>query len=523
MKKTLTANISGLVFHIDEDAYEKLNRYLDHVRRHFTQDEGRDEILSDIESRIAEMLQDRTSASKQVITLKDIEQVIGQLGEPGQIRGEESAEEPAVATGSWERTQRRLYRDPDNKYLGGVAGGLGAFFNVDPTWIRVAFIVFTFFYGFGPLVYIILWIVVPKARTTAEKLEMRGEKVNISNIHRSIQEELHDIKKNIRDLSDETREDLKKKGNRSSLENGLESVGMAFGAFFRVVFRIIAILIGVAFIFVGIFLLIGLIFSLFLGHVPVNLPFGPWQIYSIHSFFAMIFASSWMINLAIVGILLVLGIPLIAFIYAGLRLVFGFESRIRYFGLVTFLLWIIGLALTVFVGLNTARNFSVEQHLAEETVLQTSAWPNLYLELNPEMQAENLEIRDSYRWGGWHMVHFTQGQQGQGLPRLRIRPSRSDQAKMIITRESRGSTSLEARDLARSIQYDFLQKDSLIYFDPVYSFDTRDGWRAQRVYIELLVPDDRIVVLDPDLEKVMDVRWGSHPRVIRQNRQRNNN
>jgi phage shock protein PspC (stress-responsive transcriptional regulator) len=210
MKKTLTANISGIVFHIDEDAYEKLNFYLENVRRHFTSEEGCQEILSDLESRIAEMLQDKISSSKQVITLEDINQVIMQLGDPGQIKGEETPGGSSESYYSY-RTQKRLYRDPDNKYLGGVSGGLGAFWNVDPTWIRVAFVVFTFIYGFGPLLYIILWIVVPKARTTAEKLEMRGERVNISNIERSIKEELNDLKKNIKDLSKEARENLKKK------------------------------------------------------------------------------------------------------------------------------------------------------------------------------------------------------------------------------------------------------------------------------------------------------------------------
>ena len=134
MKKTLTVNISGIVFHIDEDAYEKLNQYLASVRRHFTPDDGCDEIMADIESRIAETLQEKISDSKQVVSLHDVQAVISQLGEPDQIGGEEEpATEEAGKRIRTEKTARRLYRDPDNAILGGVAGGLGAYFQVDTT------------------------------------------------------------------------------------------------------------------------------------------------------------------------------------------------------------------------------------------------------------------------------------------------------------------------------------------------------------------------------------------------------
>lgn len=213
MKKTLTVNISGIVFHIDEDAYSKLERYLTSIRKHFNKDEGCDEIISGIEGRIAEMFQERTKDHRQVVTLEDVNEVIRQLGEPEEISGgkdredenRQTYEEPETVKGP-----KRLYRDPDNKYIGGVCGGMGAFFQIDPTWIRLLFIL-AIFAGFGLLLYIILWIVIPKARTTADRLEMRGEKVNLSNIERSIKEDLQDIKKNLQDLSEDTKDVFKKK------------------------------------------------------------------------------------------------------------------------------------------------------------------------------------------------------------------------------------------------------------------------------------------------------------------------
>jgi phage shock protein PspC (stress-responsive transcriptional regulator) len=216
MKKTLTVNISGIVFHIDDDAYAKLDRYLVTIRRHFSSDEGCDEIIAGIEGRIAEMFQEKVTASKQVVTLADVKEVISQLGEPEQISGSDEASEKKQGSGSGDsdyydfKASKRLYRDPDDKYIGGVCGGLGAYFQVDPTWMRLLFIV-GIFAGFGILLYIILWIVIPRARTTAEKLEMRGERVNLSNIEKSIKEDIQDIKNNLRNISEETRDAFKKK------------------------------------------------------------------------------------------------------------------------------------------------------------------------------------------------------------------------------------------------------------------------------------------------------------------------
>lgn len=205
MKKTLTVNISGVVFHIDEDAYIVLSRYLERITKHFRGEEGGDEIISGIENRIAEMFREKQKGQLQVVSIEDVKEVIAQLGEPAQMsEGEEGHggnrknkdrdmdDEPA---------SKQLFRDPDNKYIGGVCAGLGAYFHIDPTWVRLVFVLFLFLYASSILVYIILWIVIPRARTTADRLSMRGEKINLSSIEKSIREDLQDIKKNLEDLS----------------------------------------------------------------------------------------------------------------------------------------------------------------------------------------------------------------------------------------------------------------------------------------------------------------------------------
>ena len=211
MKKNINVNISGLLFNIDEDAFAALQNYLDRLKHYFGSDESATEIINDIESRIAEMMQEKLSERKSVITIEDVQQIIKVMGEPGEIEDESEFETKQQATpppfeaksNNYQTTsgKRKLYRDPDDKIIGGVSSGLAIYFGIAPIWIRLAFIALTFF-GMSILVYIILWIVIPEAKTTAQKLEMRGEPVNIDNIEKSIRDELNNLGDKLNDIKD---------------------------------------------------------------------------------------------------------------------------------------------------------------------------------------------------------------------------------------------------------------------------------------------------------------------------------
>ncbi len=508
MKKTLTVNISGIVFHIDEDAYEKLNHYLASVRRHFTPDDGCDEIMADIESRIAETLQEKISDSKQVVSLKDVQEVISQLGEPDQIGGEEEPAQPAsrkrIRT---EKTSRRLYRDPDNAILGGVAGGLGAYFHLDPTWVRVAFVLFTFVYGFGPLVYLILWIVVPKARTTAEKLEMRGEKVNISNIERTIKEELGDVKKNLEDFSEEAKESFKKKSERTTSDGSPGNFARFAGNFFKIFAKVVAVMVGLFLMFLGVFLLVGFASAFLGGPVLIDSDFGV-QLFSFPAFAEIFFNNQTFITLAIIGVTLTLGIPLLAMVYAGARLIFGFEAKIPYFGFVTFMLWVAGLGICLFVLLSGARNFSSQRSITEEFILERPEAGRLVFDVD-EQKFRSLGISPGHevKAGRWDLLWMTETGHRSGIPHLHIRTTQADEIKVVITKESRGISPLVAMNNASSIAYGLVQDGSNIIFDPFFSFEKSDGWRAQKVFIEIYIPENIPVEVTDGLRKALDVRW----------------
>jgi phage shock protein PspC (stress-responsive transcriptional regulator) len=194
MKITVSINIGGIAFHIDEDAYSELKLYLRSLERHFAKEESSSEIMADIESRIAELLKARISDYKQVVNLEDIREVINILGTPEDISEDSNG-------GTFEKVSKpkynRMYRDPDNRIIAGVCSGMAAYWNTDPWVVRVVFILLALPGGLGILIYVVLWIVLPEARTTAQKIEMKGDPVNIHNIKDSVKQEFENVKKNM--------------------------------------------------------------------------------------------------------------------------------------------------------------------------------------------------------------------------------------------------------------------------------------------------------------------------------------
>lgn len=210
MKKTLSINIRGIVFNIDEDAYQKLNSYLSEIYRHYKNQPGCDEIVSDIENRIVELFQERLSENKQVITIADVTEVIRILGHPSDFDRELEEDTPPMGNKST-RGPKRLYRDPESRVIGGVCSGLGAYFNIDPVWFRLLFVLAVIFAGTGILLYLILWIVLPPARTVSERLEMRGDPIDIDNIEKSVRKEMNDVKDKFGDFAEQAKQTFKKK------------------------------------------------------------------------------------------------------------------------------------------------------------------------------------------------------------------------------------------------------------------------------------------------------------------------
>lgn len=192
MRKTFTINISGSVFHIEEDAYDVLQKYLVNLKKYFgSSDEGK-EIIVDIEARIAELFTGKSTEERNVVTLDWVNEISETMGTPENFVKEENEEESYA--GHLKR-KKRLYRDPEHSVFGGVCGGLSAYFNMDLAIVRIIFVLLILVTsGAGLLAYLILWIAVPKAVNTAQRLEMNGQDVTVKNIEKFIKDEVNSVK-----------------------------------------------------------------------------------------------------------------------------------------------------------------------------------------------------------------------------------------------------------------------------------------------------------------------------------------
>ena len=204
MKKVIHINLGGRPFVTDIDAYEDLDMYLKSIESHFKRSEGFEDIMYDIENRIAELLE-AESAKNTVITLEKVEMVKNTMGRPDEFGAEAGDSDEFTRkrpSGRKFKTGKRLFRDPQDKVVAGVASGMSAYFGIsDPIIIRLLFVIFTLSGGLGFLSYIVLWIAVPEAKTTSDFLAMRGEEINIDNIARSVENGLKDLKDKLDDLS----------------------------------------------------------------------------------------------------------------------------------------------------------------------------------------------------------------------------------------------------------------------------------------------------------------------------------
>lgn len=336
MKKTLTVNLGGTVYHIDEDAYILLDNYLNNLRYHFRKEEGADEIVRDMEARIAELFDEALRGGLQVITIKEVEEVIARMGKPEELNDGE--EENASASGEKAYgsestgTSRRLFRNPDDRVLGGVVSGLAAYFGWDVTWTRIVFILAGFLIHGLILAYLLAWIIIPLAQTATEKLQMRGEPINVENIGRTVTDGFEKVNDYVH--SEKPRSALQKLGN---------GVVAVFG--FLLKLCLVLLLICCApFLLVGLVVLSALLMAA--TGVIVNLPtfiynILPWVDWSsVHTIPGVI------VGLTVCG-LLVVGIPIAGLIQAIMQSFGSWKPMGTSAKVVLVLLWMVALAIGI--------------------------------------------------------------------------------------------------------------------------------------------------------------------------------
>jgi phage shock protein PspC (stress-responsive transcriptional regulator) len=345
MKKTLTVNLGGVVFHIDEDAYRLLDEYLCNLKLHFRKQEGADEIINDIETRISELFSEKISMNTQVITIAYVEEIIERMGKPEELEGdrndqddlgENDTSDHGAKHSSYKEMggiRKRLYRNPDDKLLGGVISGLAAYLGWDTTLFRLFFLI-VLICGVGTLipVYLVCWLIIPEARTAAEKLSMRGEEITIENIGKTVTDGFEKVANGVNDYmrSDKPRTFLQKLADAFVVVAGLILKACL------VVFAIILspLLFVLAIIFV---VLVIAIVSVMIGGGAVLYSMVP----AINWEYAP--ASPLVAIIACISGVIIVGVPLFAIVFSILRQVLNWQPMVAGLKWTLLILWVIAL------------------------------------------------------------------------------------------------------------------------------------------------------------------------------------
>ena len=595
MKKIININFQGRIVPIEETAYEILMAYIQSLRRYFANEEGRDEIINDIESRIGELFSNRLKTIA-CITDADVNAVIASIGRPEDLdeaEGTHNSTNTSTAGAGSEYTYqqtasagtaaRRLYRSANDKILGGVASGLANYFGIDPAITRVLFVLFFFVGGGGILVYfvlwivlppanmvtkvpkrmyrnpehkmiggvasglaayfnidvwiprivflspfivgalgkslrrgfmdfdsfpnflfngvggsifityIVLWIVLPEANSSTEKLEMRGEKVDLESIKKTENEDLENLKGRAEKVGGELRDRAQALGQdiRSTSQNFASEAGPAMRRSGSGLGRAIGILFKAFFLFIaGI-----IVFSLIM--VLVTLLFSGVGVFSFKDFVLDGFGENL---LAWLTLLLFLGVPVVALLTWLVRRIIGVRSRKNYIGYTFGSLWIIGLVSAILLVMSVARDFRSRTSVKEEISLNQPATGKLLVKV--------LESRVKYYDSDWFgfdnedWPFFSKNQDSIMMNNMRVRLVRSNDSffHASAVKNSSGSNPDLAESLANRINFRVSQSDSLLYLPKGFTVTKNDKFRNQQITLVIEVPVGKRIEVDRSVD-----------------------
>ncbi len=550
MKKTISINIGGIIFHIEEEGFEKLKSYLDSVNKYFSTFEDSKEIISDIEGRIAEIFLKKLSASRQTINIEDVNDLITTMGttqdfdatlEAEEVQKEETPKARTAPTGEKGKTTKRLYRDtrrrilggvsagiahyfgidplwirllfialfinvfftgisgvtllayiilwivlpsnseleedtrikklfrnPDSRVLGGVAGGIASYFGIDVSVVRLIFVLSIFLGGAGILIYIILWIITPEARTITEKVQMEGEPVTLRTIEDT-------VKKNLR----------VKEGEEGPLVKillfpfrlialVLNALAKILGPLMKFLVDAIRILFGAILSLNGLFFMIvftGLLLTIYgiggmanlyqMGEIPVDL--------IRYSLDPLVIFSVWGFNV----------ITALGFFLIGLSIILKRKVVNAYVGWSLFALWIVSIVLI---------SFSLPGYISEFRSSSSHKEEVIFPVVEDEIPVLKLSGEPSY---------------GPNLVELRLRSHADSVYKLVLDIESRGSSRDASIENARSVDYKVVKEGGEILFDPKPVFPEGTKFRFQHVSATLFIPEGQSFRMDRGLSRIL--------------------
>jgi phage shock protein PspC (stress-responsive transcriptional regulator) len=446
MKKSNTINLGGIIFHVDEDAFTQLQNYLNTIRSYFSKSDGQEEIIADIESRIAEIFQEKKIS---IITLTNVDNVIEIMGKPEDYDESQNDEKNPKLLVKEQKT-RKVFRHPDEKIIGGVCGGLGAYFNVDPLLFRLGFLLTMFIGGFGIFVYLILWIIAPLADRASDYLEMHGEPVTAGTIGRAVASKIEDTVTN--------------KNNQSIVRKILAVVGTIFGFFIEVFKRIIIVLgkiikplIGIIFLILGFAAAIGVSFFIIASFSGVEHEFQE----ITNTFNSILENFPLYRTFVFLALILFIGIPLFQIIYLGVRMLFNMVKQSSALKSSLLGIWVVGLTITIFFGIYGITHFSKDSRIEQLTTLEHKLISNVEM----------------------------------GVAR-----SHDSQYHLKIIKRASARSFKEARGSVENILYQYSVDSEHVQLDQYFKISSHYPYQKQSIELILFVPTGKAVYLDESLK-----------------------
>jgi len=482
MNKTVNINLGGMFFHIDEDAYLKLTRYFDAIKRSLNNSSGQDEIIKDIEMRVSELLTEKQKSEKHVVGLKDVDEVIAVMGQPEDYRIEDEENSNQSFNNYGARKHKKLYRDKEKGLIGGVATGLGHYFGIDAVWIKILFLVFVFAgFGTGILAYFVLCVVTPEAITTSEKLEMTGEPVTISNIEKKVREEIDTLSDKFKNA------DYDKMGNQ--VKSGAERISSSFGDFIMTVFKIFAKFLGVILIISGISTLIMLLIGVFTLGTNIFIDF-PWQNFVEAGNFTEY--PLWSFGLLM---FFVVGIPFFFLTLLGFKLL---SPNLKSIGNITkytlLAIWIISIAILASIGIKQATEVSYDNKVVEKKEIAIRPQDTLFIKFkHSDYYAKSLNERREFEFVQDSANNELIYSNDVGLHILHT----DEVAPFIqIEKSARGNSFTNAKKRAEKINYKFQIVGNHLILDNYFLTDVKNKFRGQEVDIYIYLPEGQLVKPD---------------------------
>ena len=482
MNTTITIHLAHTLFHVDSDAYALLKNYLNKLEKSFAQTEGKQEILEDIEVRIAELFSQYTIREGYVISEKNVNDVIEILGSPEDISEEETQEE---STKSY--AQKKLYRDTDERIIGGVASGLGHYFGIDRVWIRLILIILILSsIGGVVFVYILLWALIPEAKTTSEKIRMRGEPVNISNIEKKIKEGLDDVTQKVKSVDySKVGDDLKKKSIKFS----------------EMLERLILLLVSIASKIIGFFMilfstivLIGLLFSVAIFGFISSIEIPPEIIFLTMNTDLPLWAFSLLLLFGV-------GIPFTFIFVLGLRLLTSKRKLMNNSTKYTLgVIWITTLLLISFTIAREFRSNAFTARTTQNELIDMNTKDTMRIRMNTVQYDNEILV-----FNATHLIYNDEDELNLLLDeiRLNITQSKDDKTQLRIEKKAKGRNQKRARENANAISYPFEYYNKNLLLDSQWLASIAQARNEQQVRLNLEVVEGQYLYIDRDFSSLM--------------------